>query len=155
MTTTDVEHHAHDLLQEIAENLAKARKIIVMTGAGISTNTGIPVRRALDSLIESMLDLFHTDVFSLGLPIQERALFSYPGTVRSGSRKPVGLLQLHSVQPRRVSNPFSSLRLRSSEREPGNPSQAPAHRADMRNSFLDKFARLPTTRRREPIRWSR
>ena len=30
-------------LQEIADILAKSRKVVVVTGAGISTNVGIPV----------------------------------------------------------------------------------------------------------------
>ena len=31
-------------LQEVADALAKSKKVIVFTGAGISTNIGIPVR---------------------------------------------------------------------------------------------------------------
>jgi NAD-dependent SIR2 family protein deacetylase len=30
-------------LEEIAETMGKSRKVIVVTGAGISTNCGIPV----------------------------------------------------------------------------------------------------------------
>lgn len=32
------------LLQDIADRLAKSHKILVITGAGISTSCGIPVR---------------------------------------------------------------------------------------------------------------
>jgi len=32
-------------LQEIADLLAKSKKVVVITGAGISTNIGIPVRK--------------------------------------------------------------------------------------------------------------
>ena len=31
------------LLQDIADSLHKAKKVVVVTGAGISTNSGIPV----------------------------------------------------------------------------------------------------------------
>ena len=31
-------------LQDIADALAKSKKVVVITGAGISTNIGIPVR---------------------------------------------------------------------------------------------------------------
>lgn len=34
-------------LQQIADDLGKSRKVIVVTGAGISTNCGIPVSRTL------------------------------------------------------------------------------------------------------------
>jgi NAD-dependent SIR2 family protein deacetylase len=34
-----------DLLQDIANALHKAKKVVVVTGAGISTNSGIPVSR--------------------------------------------------------------------------------------------------------------
>ena len=35
-------HH----LQEVADILASAKKVVVITGAGISTNSGIPVSNA-------------------------------------------------------------------------------------------------------------
>lgn len=43
MPTTHVEPNSEALLQEIANSLYKARKVVVITGAGISTNSGIPV----------------------------------------------------------------------------------------------------------------
>jgi NAD-dependent histone deacetylase SIR2 len=43
MPTTHVEPASAELLQEVANGLLKARKIVVVTGAGISTNSGIPV----------------------------------------------------------------------------------------------------------------
>jgi len=43
MPTTHVKPTADELLQQIADALWKARKILVVTGAGISTNSGIPV----------------------------------------------------------------------------------------------------------------
>jgi hypothetical protein len=44
MPTTHVEPGCDPLLQEIANALWKSRKVVVVTGAGISTNSGIPVR---------------------------------------------------------------------------------------------------------------
>lgn len=44
MPTTHVRPECEDLLQEIANSLWKSRKVVVVTGAGISTNSGIPVR---------------------------------------------------------------------------------------------------------------
>lgn len=44
MPTQHVEPASHSLLQDVANALLKARKVVVVTGAGISTNSGIPVR---------------------------------------------------------------------------------------------------------------
>jgi hypothetical protein len=44
MPTIHVEPGSESLLQEIAATLWKSRKVVVITGAGISTNSGIPVR---------------------------------------------------------------------------------------------------------------
>ena len=43
MPTIHVEPGSEALLQDIANALLKARKVVVITGAGISTNSGIPV----------------------------------------------------------------------------------------------------------------
>lgn len=43
MPTLHVQAGSSDDLQDIADFLWKARKIVVITGAGISTNSGIPV----------------------------------------------------------------------------------------------------------------
>lgn len=43
MPTVPVHPHDRESLQAIADALAKARKVVVVTGAGISTNSGIPV----------------------------------------------------------------------------------------------------------------
>jgi NAD-dependent histone deacetylase SIR2 len=43
MPTLHVTPGETDALQSIANALGKARKVIVVTGAGISTNSGIPV----------------------------------------------------------------------------------------------------------------
>jgi NAD-dependent histone deacetylase SIR2 len=44
MPTLQIKPDAPDLLQNVADTLAKARKMVIITGAGISTNSGIPVR---------------------------------------------------------------------------------------------------------------
>lgn len=47
MPTQRIEPSSDDLLQHVAEALLKARKVVVVTGAGISTNSGIPVHSTL------------------------------------------------------------------------------------------------------------
>ncbi|KAF7558363.1 hypothetical protein G7046_g5805 [Stylonectria norvegica] len=59
MPTTHVGPESQDNLQGIAKLLLKARKVVVVTGAGISTNSGIPDFRSengLYSLIQTQFD---------------------------------------------------------------------------------------------------
>ncbi|KAM0561329.1 hypothetical protein ACHAPJ_003208 [Fusarium lateritium] len=59
MPTTHVSPESQDDLRDIANGLLKARKVIVVTGAGISTNSGIPDFRSengLYSLIQAQFD---------------------------------------------------------------------------------------------------
>ncbi|KAK1959890.1 Hst3 protein [Colletotrichum sublineola] len=59
MPTTQVTPAEDVLLQAIADSLFKARKVVVITGAGISTNSGIPDFRSengLYSLIQAQFD---------------------------------------------------------------------------------------------------
>ncbi|UKZ91802.1 uncharacterized protein TrAFT101_006771 [Trichoderma asperellum] len=59
MPTQHVEPESHDLLQDVANALLKSRKVVVVTGAGISTNSGIPDFRSengLYSLIQAQFD---------------------------------------------------------------------------------------------------
>jgi hypothetical protein len=59
MPTTHVSPESQDDLKDIANGLLKARKVIIVTGAGISTNSGIPDFRSengLYSLISTQLD---------------------------------------------------------------------------------------------------
>ncbi|RFU82045.1 sir2 family [Trichoderma arundinaceum] len=59
MPTQHVEPESHSLLQDVANALLKARKVVVVTGAGISTNSGIPDFRSengLYSLIQAQFD---------------------------------------------------------------------------------------------------
>lgn len=44
MSITQVRSGDHRHLQNIANAIAGAKKIVVVTGAGVSTNCGIPVR---------------------------------------------------------------------------------------------------------------
>lgn len=44
MPTQHIEPACAELLQDVANSLLKSRKVVVVTGAGISTNSGIPVR---------------------------------------------------------------------------------------------------------------
>ncbi|KAK1246037.1 hypothetical protein MKX07_005106 [Trichoderma sp. CBMAI-0711] len=59
MPTQHVKPESHALLQDVANSLLKARKVVVVTGAGISTNSGIPDFRSengLYSLIQAQFD---------------------------------------------------------------------------------------------------
>ncbi|KAL2193914.1 hypothetical protein P885DRAFT_44077 [Corynascus similis CBS 632.67] len=59
MPTTHVDPGCDPLLQDIANTLWKSRKVVVITGAGISTNSGIPDFRSengLYSLIQAQFD---------------------------------------------------------------------------------------------------
>ncbi|KAI0399723.1 hypothetical protein F4802DRAFT_620856 [Xylaria palmicola] len=59
MPTLQVTPDALDLLQDVADALAKSRKMVIITGAGISTNSGIPDFRSengLYSLIQAQFE---------------------------------------------------------------------------------------------------
>ena len=56
MPTTQVGEGSSRELQEIANIIGKSRKVVVVTGAGISTNCGIPVSGA-QTASEPYLDL--------------------------------------------------------------------------------------------------
>ncbi|KAI6778053.1 uncharacterized protein J7T54_007661 [Emericellopsis cladophorae] len=59
MPTLHIEPTSQDHLQDIANAILKARKVVVVTGAGISTNSGIPDFRSkngLYSLIQAQYD---------------------------------------------------------------------------------------------------
>lgn len=43
MPTIEVRPDSEELLQQVADSVLRSKKIIVVTGAGISTNSGIPV----------------------------------------------------------------------------------------------------------------
>lgn len=54
MSIIEVSKKNHRELQSIADSIAAAKKIVVFTGAGISTNCGIPVRPLLINLSQSL-----------------------------------------------------------------------------------------------------
>lgn len=43
MPTVQITPSSSELLQNVADTLGKAKKVVMITGAGISTNSGIPV----------------------------------------------------------------------------------------------------------------
>ncbi|KAI0542568.1 DHS-like NAD/FAD-binding domain-containing protein [Xylaria digitata] len=58
MPTLQITPDAPDLLQNVADTLAKSRKIVIITGAGISTNSGIPDFRSENGLYSLIQDQF-------------------------------------------------------------------------------------------------
>ncbi|KAI1092185.1 DHS-like NAD/FAD-binding domain-containing protein [Rostrohypoxylon terebratum] len=59
MPILEVKPTSSELLQHVANSLAKARKVVIITGAGISTNSGIPDFRSengLYSLIQAQFE---------------------------------------------------------------------------------------------------
>ncbi|KAI1824079.1 DHS-like NAD/FAD-binding domain-containing protein [Xylaria intraflava] len=60
MPTLQVTPDAPNLLQNVADTLAKSRKIVIITGAGISTNSGIPDFRSENGLYSLIQDQFES-----------------------------------------------------------------------------------------------
>ncbi|KAI1340250.1 hypothetical protein F5Y15DRAFT_52678 [Xylariaceae sp. FL0016] len=58
MPTVHVTPTALDLLQDVADTLGKARKVVIITGAGISTNSGIPDFRSENGLYSLIQEQF-------------------------------------------------------------------------------------------------
>ncbi|KAL7629810.1 NAD-dependent deacetylase hst3 [Parahypoxylon ruwenzoriense] len=59
MPTLQVKPTSSELLQDVADSLGKSRKVVIITGAGISTNSGIPDFRSengLYSLIQAQFE---------------------------------------------------------------------------------------------------
>lgn len=77
MPTTNVSSACELQLQEIADALSKSKKVVVITGAGISTNCGIPV---------SFPDNFQTIelMISIGFQVGKRTVYPHSSPVRCG-----------------------------------------------------------------------
>ncbi|KAI0905466.1 DHS-like NAD/FAD-binding domain-containing protein [Ustulina deusta] len=58
MPTLQITPDTPDLLQHVADALAKARRMVIITGAGISTNSGIPDFRSENGLYSLIQDQF-------------------------------------------------------------------------------------------------
>ncbi|KAI0856796.1 DHS-like NAD/FAD-binding domain-containing protein [Xylaria cubensis] len=58
MPTLQIKPDALDLLQDVADALAKSRKMVIITGAGISTNSGIPDFRSENGLYSLIQEQF-------------------------------------------------------------------------------------------------
>lgn len=69
------------LLQEIAFKIAKARKLIAVTGAGVSCNAGIPDFRSEDGLY-NMVKKKYPNVVVKGKDLFDAVLFSSPETIQ-------------------------------------------------------------------------
>ncbi|KAK7397572.1 NAD-dependent deacetylase hst3 [Neonectria punicea] len=87
MPTTHVQPDSHEDLQGIANALLKARKVVVVTGAGISTNSGIPDFRSengLYSLIQSQFDAAARQARQAEQPLQSDTNDKQAGSYDNG-----------------------------------------------------------------------
>ena len=78
MPTTRVDSGSDLELQAIADALGKSRKVVVVTGAGISTNCGIPVS------LFTRHNPYHTDE-NPGLPLGKWIVLINSSTIRRSS----------------------------------------------------------------------
>lgn len=81
MPTTHVEPTAPELLQEVADGLLKARKVVVVTGAGISTNSGIPVCCGQTAVVQAIEGKLTGYVLCAGFSIRKWIVFFDSGAV--------------------------------------------------------------------------
>ncbi|KAL2127625.1 hypothetical protein VTI74DRAFT_10390 [Chaetomium olivicolor] len=102
MPTTHVEPGSDPLLQEIANTLWKARKVVVITGAGISTNSGIPDFRSengLYSLIQAQFDAARPQAGNSDADVSDASLEERPTKRRRLSRDDSGVASQQSREP--------------------------------------------------------
>jgi accessory colonization factor AcfC len=76
MPTQHVEPGSDEHLQDVANALFKARKVVVVTGAGISTNSGIPVYSNASLLHDGNIALTYA-----GLSLREWPILAHPSPV--------------------------------------------------------------------------
>ena len=76
MAILEVTSENNRQLQNIANTLAAAKKVVVFTGAGISTNCGIPVSIRPLCLYRSLL------ITAVGLPLRARTLLPHTSPTR-------------------------------------------------------------------------
>ena len=81
LTAKNSETKDDALLQEIAFKLAKSRKFIAVTGAGVSCNAGIPDFRSEDGLY-NMVKKQYPNVVVKGKDLFDAVLFSSPDTIQ-------------------------------------------------------------------------
>lgn len=72
MTIIEVKADTPRHLQDVADVLAAAKKVVVFTGAAISTNCGIPVSFFLESTHVRGLHFVYS-----GFPLQDRPVLSH------------------------------------------------------------------------------
>ncbi|KAK7420449.1 NAD-dependent deacetylase hst3 [Neonectria magnoliae] len=142
MPTTHVQPDSHEDLQGIANALLKARKVVVVTGAGISTNSGIPDFRSengLYSLIQSQFDAAARQARQAEQPLQSDTNDKQAGSYDSG----------RASKRRRLSCDTTS--------DPGNKPEeiheeiqvqldSPAKDEDESNARMEEEERLPQRR---------
>ena len=81
MAITEVHGATAGHLQDIATIVARAKKVVVFTGAGISTNCGIPVSTVPRIVLE-----VNAYLITAGLSLQNRALLPHQLRVQRQER---------------------------------------------------------------------
>jgi accessory colonization factor AcfC len=76
MPTINVRPEADLQMQEVADVIGKSRKVVVVTGAGISTNCGIPV-----SYFGSNQTTMSVVNMTTGLPLGKWAVLINPSSI--------------------------------------------------------------------------
>ncbi|KAK1659052.1 hypothetical protein BDP55DRAFT_733561 [Colletotrichum godetiae] len=150
MPTTQVTPTEDVLLQGIADSVFKARKVVVITGAGISTNSGIPDFRSengLYSLIQAQFDAANrVDVVeprNFGSADASREEQEQPTKRRRLSFEDSGICLSDDSQDSRVTGNHTST-LQGSDSNPAR-STGPITRARSRESTVDAGSACPST----------
>lgn len=81
LSDIDSDAHTAHALADISSLIAKRKRIVVVTGAGISCSSGIPDFRSTDGLY-NMLQQRHPEVLLKGSDLFDASLFRDPATLR-------------------------------------------------------------------------
>ncbi|KAJ8131890.1 hypothetical protein O1611_g1733 [Lasiodiplodia mahajangana] len=146
MPTLQITPDAHDLLQNVADALAKSRKMVIITGAGISTNSGIPDFRSENGLYSLIQDQFERATeASASTNGKKEALEEHDSTTPvvsvTGAVTPTTMsfdINERPLKRRRTSGPSHNALSAASRSNPSLPrNQSPSqNQTDLRQRFL-------------------
>ncbi|APA12667.1 hypothetical protein SS1G_03680 [Sclerotinia sclerotiorum 1980 UF-70] len=130
MPTINVVPNSAAELQEIADILAKSRKVVVVTGAGISTNVGIPDFRSENGLYSMIQAQFDAALENPPWEINDYDIDDRPKKKRRVTER--YYYELVTADGVRVEQPPEE----SSELTPEQPSQQPSEQSSQQRSQL-------------------